>query len=93
MIAEIFASRDTDEALRATSAEALADAVKRVSAVPAISVGDADATATYVAEHLAPGDAVLVMGAGKSYRIAQGLKAALDAGVLTASRGMSGLDR
>ena len=90
VIAEIFASRDTDEALRATSAEALADAVERISAVPAISVGDVDATTTYVAEHLAPGDAVLVMGAGKSYRIAQGLKAALEGGVLTAPRAMPG---
>ncbi|HEX6654851.1 MAG TPA: UDP-N-acetylmuramate--L-alanine ligase [Candidatus Limnocylindria bacterium] len=90
VIAEIFASRDTDEALRSTSAEALADAVERVSAVPSISVGDVDATTTYVAEHLAPGDAVLVMGAGKSYRIAQGLKSALESGVLTAPRGLPG---
>ncbi len=48
--------------------------------------GDVDSVTTYVAEHLRPGDAVLVMGAGKSYRIAQGLKAALEAGVLTQSR-------
>ncbi len=32
-----------------------------------------DATTDYVASHLATGDAVLVMGAGKSYRIARGL--------------------
>ena len=38
VIAEIFASRDTDEALRATSAEALADAIERISGVPAITV-------------------------------------------------------
>jgi UDP-N-acetylmuramate--alanine ligase len=93
VICDIFASRDTDEALRATSAEALADAVERVSAVPSIAVGDADATAAYVADHLAPGDAVLVMGAGKSYRIAQGLKAALEAGVLTAPRSLPGTGR
>ena len=43
----------------------------------------------YVAEHLSPGDAVLVMGAGKSYQIAQGLKAALEAGVLTQSRSLA----
>ena len=41
---------------------------------------------TYVAEHLRAGDAVLVMGAGKSYRIALGLKQALEAGVLDAQR-------
>ena len=73
VIAEIFASRDTAEALAATSAEALADAIERTSAVPAIATGDVDATAEYVAEHLATGDAVLVMGAGKSYRIARGI--------------------
>jgi UDP-N-acetylmuramate--alanine ligase len=88
VICDIFASRDTDEALRATSAEALADAIERVSAVPAIATGDAEATATYVAEHLRAGDAVLVMGAGKSYRIAQRLAEALAAGVLEAPRGM-----
>jgi UDP-N-acetylmuramate--alanine ligase len=92
VICDIFASRDTDEALRATSAAALADAVERVSAVPAIAVGDAATTATYVAEHLAPGDAVLVMGAGKSYRIARDLKDALEAGIITATRAMPGMD-
>lgn len=89
VIADIFASRDTDEALRATSAEALADAIERISAVPTIAGGDVDMVTTYVAEHLRPGDAVLVMGAGKSYRIAQGLKAALEGGVLTQSRSFS----
>ena len=89
VIADIFASRDTDEALRATSAEALADAIERTSAVSTMAGGDVDTVTTYVAEHLRPGDAVLVMGAGKSYRIAQGLKAALEGGVLTASRSFS----
>jgi UDP-N-acetylmuramate--alanine ligase len=93
VIADIFASRDAAAALSATSAEALADAVERISAVPAIATGDADATATYVAEHLRPGDAVLVMGAGKSYRIAAGVKEALEAGVLSATRSMPGMDR
>ena len=73
VIAEIFASRDTPEAIASTSAEALADAIERTSAVPAIATGDVDATAEYVAEHLASGDAVLVMGAGKSYRIARNI--------------------
>jgi UDP-N-acetylmuramate--alanine ligase len=77
VIADIFASRDTDEALRSTSAEALADAIERISAVPTIATGDVDATTEYVAEHVRPGDVVLVMGAGKSYRIATGLAAAL----------------
>ena len=93
VIADIFASRDTDEALRATSAESLADAVERISAVPAIATGDADATARYVAEHLRAGDAVLVMGAGKSYRIATGLRDALEAGVLDLQHSLPGTDR
>ena len=73
VIADIFASRDTPEAMASTSAEALADAIERISAVPAIATGDVDATTAYVADHLGTGDAVLVMGAGKSYRIARGL--------------------
>jgi len=88
VIADIFASRDTDEALRATSAEQLADAIERISAVPTMAGGDVDQVTSYVAEHLRPGDAVLVMGAGKSYRIARGLAAALEAGVLTKTRGL-----
>ena len=89
VIADIFASRDTDEALRTTSAEALADAIERTSGVSTMAGGDVDAVTTYVAEHLSPGDAVLVMGAGKSYQIARGLKKALEGGVLTQSRSFS----
>jgi UDP-N-acetylmuramate--alanine ligase len=77
MIVDIFASRDTDAAMQAISAEALADAVERTSAVPTIAVGDADATTEYLVNHVAAGDAVLVMGAGKSYRIARDLAARL----------------
>ncbi|MEP6681502.1 MAG: cyanophycin synthetase, partial [Chloroflexota bacterium] len=77
MIVDIFPSRDSEEAMRATSAEALADAVERTSAVPTIAVGDTDATTEYLAEHVAVGDAVLVMGAGRSYRIARDLAARL----------------
>ena len=89
VIVDIFASRDTDASLRATSAEALADAIERTSAVSTMAGGDADAATAYVAQHLSPGDAVLVMGAGKSYQIAQGLKAALEGGVLTQSRSLA----
>ncbi len=73
VIAEIFASRDTPEAMAATNAERLADAIERATGTPAIATGDVDATTDYVAAHLGDGDAVLVMGAGKSYRIARGL--------------------
>ncbi len=77
VIADIFASRDTPEAMASTSAEDLADAIERASGIPAMATGDVDTTTEYVAEHLADGDAVLVMGAGKSYRIARGLAAHL----------------
>jgi len=93
VIVDIFASRDTDASLRATSAEALADAIERTSGVSTMSGGDVAAVTTYVAEHLSPGDAVLVMGAGKSYQIAHGLKAALEAGVLSHDRAMPGTDQ
>jgi len=73
VIADIFASRDTPQAMASTSAEALADAIERASAIPSIATGDVDATTKYVADHVTHGDAVLVMGAGKSYRIARGL--------------------
>ncbi|HET7082341.1 MAG TPA: UDP-N-acetylmuramate--L-alanine ligase [Candidatus Limnocylindria bacterium] len=89
VIVDIFASRDTDASLRATSAEALADAIERATGVSTMAGGDVEAATTYVAEHLRPGDAVLVMGAGKSYQVAQGLKAALEAGVLNQSRTLS----
>jgi UDP-N-acetylmuramate--alanine ligase len=86
VIVDIFASRDTDASLRATSAEALVDAIERTSGVSTMAGGDVEAAAAYVAEHLRSGDAVLVMGAGKSYQIAQGLKAALEGGVLAQPR-------
>ena len=80
VVADIFASRDTPEAMRATSAEDLADAIERASGIPAMATGDVDTTTEYVADHLGDGDAVLVMGAGKSYRIAAGLAARLGGG-------------
>jgi len=89
VIVDIFASRDTDASLRATSAEALSDAIERATGVSTMAGGSVEAATTYVAEHLRPGDAVLVMGAGKSYQVAQGLKTALEAGVLIQSRSLS----
>ncbi len=88
VIADIFASRDTAEAMRAVNAADLADAIERASGIPAIATGDTEATAAYVADHLREGDAVLVMGAGKSYRIALGLAAELAAGVLVRPRSL-----
>jgi D-arabinose 5-phosphate isomerase GutQ len=45
-----------------------------------------EVTTAYVADHLREGDAVLVMGAGKSYLIARGLAQALAAGVTSRPR-------
>jgi UDP-N-acetylmuramate--alanine ligase len=75
-IADIWASRDPDTTV--TSAAALADAVARsrpgiVSAAP----GSVEDTAAWLAGQVKPGDAVLVMGGGRSYRIAELLVAAL----------------
>ncbi len=86
VIADIFASRDSAEAMRAISAADLADAIERTTGTPAIATGNVEATTDYVADHLREGDAVLVMGAGKSYRIAQGLGEALAGGVVTRPR-------
>ncbi|HET8587537.1 MAG TPA: cyanophycin synthetase, partial [Candidatus Limnocylindria bacterium] len=86
VVADIFASRDSD--LSVASAAGLADAIDRASGIPALAGGDVDETARYVAEHLRSGDAVLVMGAGRSYRIARQLATALADGVLDRARGI-----
>lgn len=86
VVADIFASRDSD--LSVASAAGLADAIERASGIPALAGGDVDETARYVAEHLRSGDAVLVMGAGRSYRIARQLATALADGVLDRARGI-----
>ena len=83
VIVDIFASRDADTSI--TSAAELADAVERTSAVPTIATGDSEESARYVAEHLRSGDAVLVMGAGRSYRVAREITRLLEAGILTSA--------
>jgi hypothetical protein len=76
-IADIWAGRDPDTTI--TSAAALADAVAaRRPALPVFAPGDVEATAAALAEHVRAGDAVLVMGGGQSYRIAELLLARLE---------------
>jgi UDP-N-acetylmuramate--alanine ligase len=76
-IADIWAGRDPDTTI--TSAAALADAVAaRRPTIPVFAPGDVDATAAALAEHVRAGDAVLVMGGGHSYRIAELLLARLE---------------
>jgi UDP-N-acetylmuramate--alanine ligase len=77
-IADIWASRDPDTSI--TSAAALAEAVaRRNPRIPAVAPGSVEATAAWLATHVRSGDAVLVMGGGKSYRIAELLVEALTA--------------
>jgi UDP-N-acetylmuramate--alanine ligase len=67
-IAEIWASRDPDTSV--ASAEGLADGVaKRNPRIPAVAPGTVEETAAWLANATAPGDVVLVMGGGRSYRI------------------------
>jgi len=61
-----------------TSAAALAEAVARQRpGVVAVAPGSVEATAAWLAGQVRPGDAVLVMGGGRSYRIAELLAQAL----------------
>ena len=69
-VAKIWASRDPDTSV--TSAEALATAVrKRRAGITSIAPGTVEETAAWLAGNVREGDAVLVMGGGKSYRIAE----------------------
>ncbi len=71
-IADIWAGRDPDTTI--ASAANLAAAVRRLGrAIPVEAPGSVDATAEWLAGEVRPGDAVLVMGGGLSYRIATGL--------------------
>ncbi|HSK51718.1 MAG TPA: cyanophycin synthetase [Clostridia bacterium] len=69
-IADIWAGRDPDTTV--ASAAGLADAVAaRRPGLPIAAPGSVEATAAWLARETRPGDAVLVMGGGRSYRIAE----------------------
>jgi UDP-N-acetylmuramate--alanine ligase len=71
-IADIWPGRDPDHTI--ASASGLADVVARArSGILADAPGSVDATAAWLANEVRSGDAVLVMGGGRSYRIAAGL--------------------
>lgn len=77
-VANIWASRDPDTTI--TSSRALATAVRqRRAGIPAEAPGSVEETAAWLAANVQEGDAVLVMGGGKSYRIAELLLEALEA--------------
>jgi UDP-N-acetylmuramate--alanine ligase len=69
-IADVWAGRDPDTSI--ASAAGLADAVARQRPdIPIASPGSVEATARWLAGEVQPGDVVLVMGGGRSYRIAE----------------------
>ena len=75
-IADIWASRDPDTTI--TSATALAqETARRRPGMTAVAPGSVEETAAWLAREVRRGDAVLVMGGGKSYRIAELLLEAL----------------
>jgi UDP-N-acetylmuramate--alanine ligase len=72
VVADIWAGRDPD--ITVASAAGLAQAVARARpGIPVEAPGDVEATADWLAHEVRAGDAVLVMGGGHSYRIADGL--------------------
>ena len=69
-IADIWAGRDPDTTV--ASAAGLAEAVaRRRPGMPVSAPGSVEATAAWLAGQVAPGDVVLVMGGGRSYRIGE----------------------
>ena len=75
-IADIWAGRDPDTTI--ASATGLAEAVAaRSPRIPVAAPGSVEATAAWLAGEVQSGDAVLVMGGGRSYRIAELLLEAL----------------
>jgi UDP-N-acetylmuramate--alanine ligase len=76
-IANIWASRDLDTSV--TSPELLAAAVRaRKPGMTSMATGSVEDTAAWLARNVVDGDAVLVMGGGRSYRIAELLLEALE---------------
>jgi UDP-N-acetylmuramate--alanine ligase len=72
VVADIWAGRDPDTTV--ASAAGLAEAVARARpGIPVEATGSVEATADWLAHEVRAGDAVLVMGGGHSYRIADGL--------------------
>lgn len=71
-IADIWPGRDPDTTIASASGLAAAVAERRAD-IPAEAPGSVEATADRLADIVRPGDAVLVMGGGHSYRIATGL--------------------
>lgn len=75
-VADIWPGRDPDRTV--ASAAGLAEATRTIAGgKPVAAPGDVEATADWLAGEVRPGDAVLVMGGGHSYRIGERLLEAL----------------
>jgi len=72
VVADIWAGRDPDTTVASAAGLAQAVALARPG-IQAAAPGDVEATADWLAHEVRAGDAVLVMGGGHSYRIADGL--------------------
>jgi UDP-N-acetylmuramate--alanine ligase len=77
-IADIWAGRDPDTTI-ASAAGLAAATVARGTGIPVLAPGSVEATAERLAEEVASGDVVLVMGGGHSYRIGELLLERLEA--------------
>jgi len=76
-VADIWAGRDPDTTIASPGALAAAVARLRPDIAPA-APGSVEATADWLAGQVRSGDAVLVMGGGRSYRIGERLLEALE---------------
>jgi UDP-N-acetylmuramate--alanine ligase len=71
-VADIWAGRDPDTTVASAAGLAGAVAVLRPG-IPVAAPGSVEATADWLAGEVRPGEAVLVMGGGRSYRIGERL--------------------
>ncbi len=77
-IADIWAGRDPDTTIASAAGLAAAVATRNPS-ITSVAPGSVEATAAWLAVHVEPGDVVLVMGGGRSYRIGELLLEQLEA--------------
>ncbi len=76
-VIDIWAVRDPDTSI--TSAAALAAAASQRTETPVEAIGSPEEGAAWLADHVEPGDVVLVMGGGRSYVAAEQLVERLQA--------------
>ena len=79
VVADIWPGRDPDRTIASPRDVAEAAAAAN-SALPIATPGSIEATARWLAGEVRPNDAVLVMGGGRSYKIAELLLRSLEAG-------------